>query len=72
MITLKMTDSDYYDADTDEYVMITGASVTSLQTEVKIKDQDGNIWECYLNSLEFVPAEQRGKRDVYIIRYKVY
>ena len=72
MITLKMTDSDYYDADTDEYVMITGASVTSLQTEVKIKDLDGNIWECYLNSLEFVPAEQRGKRDVYIIRYKVY
>ena len=72
MITLKMTDSDYYDADTDEYVMITGASVTSLQTEVKIKDQDGSVWECYLNSLEFVPAEKRGKRDVYIIRYKVY
>lgn len=72
MLTLKMTDSDYYDADTDEYVMIVGASVTCLQTEVRIKDSDGVVWECYLNNLEFVPAQKRGRRDIYIARYKVY
>lgn len=72
MITLKMTDSDYYDADTNEYVMTVGASVTCLQTDVRIKDSDGLVLECYLSSLEFVPAKERGRRDVYIIRYRVY
>ena len=72
MITLKMTENDYFDAELDEYVMTVGASVTALQTDVKIKDQDGESWECYLTSVEFVPAQVRGKRDVYIIHYKVY
>ena len=71
MITLKMTESDYYDGDTDEYVMVIGASVTSLQTDVKIRDLDGTVWDCYLSSVEFIPGD-RGKRDVYIVRYKVY
>lgn len=72
MITLRMTDTDYYDGDTDEFVMTIGASVAALQTDVKIKDEDGMTWECYLASVEFVPAKERGKRDVYIVRYKVY
>lgn len=72
MLTLRMTSSDYYDADEDVFVMTVGASVTSLQTNVKIKDQDNVSWECYLYSLEFVPSDRRGKRNVYIARYKVY
>lgn len=72
MITLRMTNNDYYDGDTDEFVMTVGASVTTLQTDVKIKDQDNVTWECYLVNVEFVPAKKRGKRDIYIVRYKVY
>lgn len=72
MITLKLTNDDYYDSETDEFVMTVGASVTTLQTEVRIKDEDGEVWECYLRSLEFIPANKRGRRDVYIIRYRVY
>lgn len=72
MITLRMVDTDYYDSDTDEFVMTIGSSVTALQTDVKIKDEDNVTWECYLSSVEFVPAKKRGKRDVYIVRYKVY
>lgn len=72
MICLKMTDNDYYDEDTDEFVMTVGASVTALQTDVKIKDQNGEVLECHLENVVFVPAEKRGRRDVYVIRYKVY
>lgn len=72
MITLRMTNSDYYDAETEEYVMTIGASATTLQTEVHIKDEDGQTWDCYLTEVEFVPAQTRGRRDVYIVRYKVY
>lgn len=72
MITLRMVDTDYYDEDTDEFVLTVGASVTALQTNVKIKDFDGAVLECYLTGLTFVPAEKRGRRDVYIARYKVF
>lgn len=71
MLTLTMTNEDYYDADTDEYVMTVGASVRCLQTTVKIKDEDGYTWECYINNVKFI-AGKRGRRDVYIVRYKVY
>lgn len=73
MITLKMTNNDYFDAETEEYVMTIGASVLALQTDVRIKDiDDGTVWDCYLTSVEFVPAQERGRRDVYIARYKLY
>lgn len=72
MITLKMTNDDYFDSETDEYVMTVGASITCMQTDVRIKDFDGTIWECYLNSCVLIPATERGRRDVYEIRYKVY
>lgn len=71
MLKLNMTDEDYYDAETEEYVMTIGSSITCLQIEVRIKD-DGKLWDCYLTSVEFVPAQTRGRRDVYIVRYKVY
>ena len=47
MLTLKMTPDDYFDAETDEYVLYTGTSVKCLQTVVRI-DDDGTTWECYL------------------------
>lgn len=72
MITLNMTTSDYYDSENEEYVMTIGASVQCLHTEVRIREHDGTTWDCYLASLEFIPAEERGKRDVYIARYRVY
>lgn len=72
MITLQMTNSDYFDSETEEYVMTIGASATSLQTQVRIKDTDGNVMECYLSELTFVPAQTRGRRDVYIVRYKLF
>jgi hypothetical protein len=67
-----MTPDDYYDPETDEYVLFTGTSVTCLQTDVRIKDLDGEILECYLTSVELIEATERGRRDVYKIRYKVY
>lgn len=71
MITLKMTNDDYYDGETDEYVMTVGASIQCLHTVVKIDDGDCT-WECYLSSVVFIPAESRGRRDKYELRYKVY
>ena len=71
MLTLTMTSEDYYDADADEYVMTVGASVRCLQTDVRIKDEDGVTWECYISRVEFIPGK-RGRRDTYIVRYKVY
>lgn len=71
MLTLKMTSDDYFDAETDEYVLYTGTSVKCLQTVVRI-DDDGTTWECYLTSVELIEATERGRRDVYCCRYKVY
>jgi hypothetical protein len=56
MITLNLMKEDYYDSETDEYVMTVGASVACLQTDVRIKDEDGTIWECYLTRAEFIPG----------------
>lgn len=72
MITLRLTDRDYFDEETDEYVMTVGTGVPCLQTVVRIKDTDGQILECYLTSVELIEATGRGRRDVYITRYKVY
>ena len=71
MLTLKLASQDYYDAETDEYVMTIGSSVNCFQTVVKIKD-DGMTWECYLNSVTFIPSNKRGRRDVYEVRYKIF
>lgn len=71
MITLNLMKEDYYDSETDEYVMTVGASVACLQTDVRIKDEDGTIWDCYLTKVVFIPGK-RGRRDTYIVRYKVY
>lgn len=71
MLTLTMTNDDYYDAEADEYVMTVGASVRCLQTTVRIKDENGDTWDCYITGVKFIPGK-RGRRDVYIVRYKVY
>lgn len=71
MITLSMAKDDYFDAETEEYVMTVGASVAALQTEVRIRDED-KVWDCYLTEVTFVPAQTRGRRDVYIVRYKLF
>jgi len=72
MITLKMTNDDYYDDETDEYVMTVGSNIPCLHTSVKIEDYDGTKLECYLSCVIFIQAEKRGRRDKYELRYKVY
>ena len=71
MITLQITKNDYFDAEEDCYVMTIGASVNCLQTDVVI-NSEGQTWECYLYSVEFLPSTGRGVKDKYIVKYKCY
>lgn len=63
---------DYYDSLNKYFVLYSGyqdkdGSPAKIETDVKIKDYDSVIWDCYLWKVEYIP-----RLDMYEIKYKPY
>lgn len=64
------TFQDYYDSEEDCFVVFAGTLGVKdmmIPTDVKIKDYDGLVWDCYLTN-----AEYSTRFDMYEIKYKKY
>ena len=60
---------DFYDSEQKMFVIYTGdrGFDGSIDTDVKVKDYDGVVWDCYLWSVMYIPS-----MDTYEIYYKPY
>lgn len=71
-ITLQKFDEhfeDYYDSQQELFVIYAGTRGFdgNIYPDVKIKDYDGVIWDCYLWSVMYIPS-----MDTYEMYYKKY
>lgn len=71
-ITLQKFDDnfeDYYDSEKGVFVIYAGdrGFDGNIYPDVKVKDYDGVIWDCYLWTVEYIPS-----MDTYEITYKPY
>ena len=71
-ITLQKFDEhfeDYYDSQQGVFVIYAGTRGFdgNIYPDVKIKDYDGVIWDCYLWSVMYIPS-----MDTYEMYYKPY
>lgn len=72
VITLQKFDEhfeDFYDSEQKLFVIYAGTRGFdgSIDTDVKVKDDDGVVWDCYLWSVMYIPS-----MDTYEIYYKPY
>ena len=72
VITLQKFDEqfeDYYDSEQKVFVIYAGdrGFDGSIDPDVKVKDDDGVVWDCYLWKVEYIPS-----MDTYEILYKPY
>lgn len=60
---------DYYDSEQKVFVIYAGdrGFDGSIDPDVKVKDDDGVVWDCYLWKVEYIPS-----MDTYEILYKPY
>lgn len=60
---------DYYDSDNKYFVIYAGdrGFGGNIETDVKVKDDDGVVWDCYLWKVEYIPS-----MDTYEIKYRPY
>lgn len=72
-ITLQKFDNnfeDYWDSENGYFVLFAGTmglKDCNIKTEAKITDYNGQEWDCYLLSVEYI-----SKLDMYEIHYKRY
>ena len=71
-ITLQKFDDnfeDYYDSEKGVFIIYAGdrGFDGNIYPDVKVKDYDGVIWDCYLWSVIYIPS-----MDTYEITYKPY
>lgn len=72
VITLQKFDEhfeDFYDSEQKVFVIYAGTRGFdgSIDPDVKVKDDDGVVWDCYLWKVEYIPS-----MDTYEILYKPY
>ena len=60
---------DFYDSEQKVFVIYAGdrGFGGSIDTDVKVEDDDGVVWDCYLKSVMYIPS-----MDTYEIYYKPY
>lgn len=71
MLILKLHEEDYFDEENNCFVLRINTNLRQVSTVVTV-NHNGFDWECYLQSVSLAKAEQRGRRDMYIITYKIY
>ena len=66
-LTIQLTDSDYWDADKNQFVIYYNGLGAIIPTVAVVIDSDGVSWNCFLSGVKYYK-----KQDLYEVNYKTF